>query len=79
MDELEERLAELRQREELDALRPEIDGVEVMDALGLPPGRDVGAALDFLMKIRLEQGLIGKDEALRRVREWWTARRSGGT
>lgn len=79
MDELEERLAELRQREELGALRPEIDGVEVMDALGLPPGRDVGAALDFLMKIRLEEGLIGKDEALRRVREWWTARRSGGT
>ncbi|MGO9911290.1 MAG: CCA tRNA nucleotidyltransferase [Acidimicrobiales bacterium] len=76
MDELEERLAELRQKEELAALRPEIDGDEVMEALGMPPGRDVGAALDFLMKIRLEEGLIGKDEALRRVRGWWAARSS---
>ncbi|MGO9197421.1 MAG: CCA tRNA nucleotidyltransferase [Acidimicrobiales bacterium] len=77
MDELEERLAELRKQEELAALRPEMDGVEVMAALGIPPGRAVGAALDFLMRIRIEEGLIGKDEVLRRVHEWWAARQAG--
>lgn len=71
MDDLEARLAELREKEELAAIRPEIDGDEVMRELGLRPGPAVGRALAFLMSIRLEEGLIGKDEALRRLREWW--------
>jgi poly(A) polymerase len=71
MDELERRLVEIRQQEELDALRPELDGVEVMELLGVPPGRVVGEALAFLMEIRLEDGLIGKDEAKRRLTAWW--------
>jgi poly(A) polymerase len=70
MDELERRLVEIRQQEELDALRPELDGVEVMELLGVPPGRVVGEALAFLMEIRLEDGLIGKDEAKRRLTAW---------
>jgi len=74
MDELERRLAVIRQQEELDALRPELDGVEVMDVLAVPPGRVVGEALAFLMEIRLEEGLIGKDEAKRRLLDWWRAR-----
>jgi poly(A) polymerase len=74
MDELERRLAVIRQQEELDALRPELDGVEVMDLLAVPPGRVVGEALAFLMEIRLEEGLIGKDEAKRRLLDWWRAR-----
>jgi poly(A) polymerase len=74
MDELERRLAELREKEELAAIRPELDGVAVMDELGIPPGREVGEALGFLMKIRLEEGLIGEDEARRRLREWWEDR-----
>ena len=50
MDELEHRLADLRQREELDALRPELDGREVMELLGLSPGPTVGEALGFLLR-----------------------------
>jgi poly(A) polymerase len=78
MDELEERLAALREKEEIAALRPELDGVEVMAELGLPPGRDVGRALDHLMQIRMDDGLIGPDEARRRLREWWAAQSEAG-
>ena len=71
MDELEERIAFLNEREELAALRPEIDGVRVMELLGVPAGPVVGAALEFLMDIRLEEGLIGEEEATTRLRAWW--------
>jgi poly(A) polymerase len=74
MDELERRLAEMRAKEELDALRPELDGVEVMELLGIPPGRLVGEALAFLLEVRLEEGVIGKDEAKRRLGSWWRER-----
>jgi len=71
MDDLEARIAELATKEELKALRPELDGVQVMELLGIPPGRDVGRALAFLMEIRLEEGLIGHDEIVVRLKEWW--------
>jgi poly(A) polymerase len=74
MDELEERIAELQEREELDAIRPDLDGNEVMQHLGLGPGREVGAALDFLLELRLEEGPIDKDEAFRRLDAWWADR-----
>lgn len=74
MDELEERLAALAQQEELGALRPELDGVQVMEHLGLAPGRDVGAALSHLMQIRIDEGLIGHDEIVRRLDGWWAER-----
>jgi poly(A) polymerase len=73
MDELEERIAELRAREELDALRPELDGREVMERLGIGPGPDVGRALAFLLDLRLDEGVLGADEAARRLDEWWAA------
>ena len=73
MDELEARLAELREREALEAIRPELDGSAVMDVLGIPPGPVVGRALAFLLEIRLEEGLVGPDEARRRLVEWWAA------
>ena len=71
MDELEERIAYLNEREELAALRPEIDGVRVMELLGVPAGPVVGAALEFLMDIRLEEGLVGEEAAVARLRAWW--------
>jgi poly(A) polymerase len=71
MDELEERIGELREKEALDALRPELDGNRVMELLGVRPGPVVGKALAFLMEIRLEEGLIGEEEAIARLREWW--------
>ncbi len=82
MDELERRLAELRELEELDSLRPELDGVAVMRQLGIPPGPDVGAALEFLLQIRLDEGLLGEDEIRRRLDAWWAYRqgqRAAGT
>ena len=71
MDELEFRIDELRQQEELDALRPDLDGSQVMDELGLRPGRDVGRALAFLFDLRMDEGPLGEEEARKRLRDWW--------
>jgi poly(A) polymerase len=79
MDELEERIAELQEQEELKAIRPDLDGNAVMARLGLKPGRDVGEALKFLLELRLEEGPLGEDEAGRRLDTWWAARRPAGT
>ena len=57
-------------------IRPELDGKAVMDHLGLEPGRDVGAALDFLLEIRLDEGLIGEEESKARLDRWWAERMS---
>jgi poly(A) polymerase len=74
MDELEQRLAELREREALDSMRPELDGVAVMRHLRIAPGPEVGAALGFLKEIRLDEGLLGEEEILRRLDQWWAKR-----
>ena len=71
MDELEARITELRAKEELDALRPELDGRAVMEVLGVPPGPIVGRALDFLLEIRLDEGMLGSEAATARLLEWW--------
>jgi poly(A) polymerase len=71
MDELEARIADLRQQEELDAIRPDLDGTQVMEELGLGPGRQVGRALAFLLELRLEEGPLGEEEARKRLSEWW--------
>ncbi len=76
MDELEERIAELAASEELAAIRPELDGNAVMEQLGVKPGREVGQALQFLLDIRLDEGLIGQDAARRRLDEWWQERQA---
>jgi poly(A) polymerase len=75
MDELERRLTELNEKEALSSIRPELDGEQVMAELGLQPSREVGAALSFLMEIRLDEGLIG-DAAIRsRLHDWWESTR----
>ena len=71
MDELESRIAELRQQEELDAIRPDLDGNQVMELLGIGPGRAVGRALAFLMELRLDEGPLGEEEAAARLQAWW--------
>jgi poly(A) polymerase len=70
MDELEARIAELRKQEELDAIRPDLDGTQVMDELGLSPGREVGRALAFLLDLRMEEGPLGEEEARKRLAAW---------
>ncbi len=77
MDELERRIAELREKEELDAIRPDLDGNQVMTHLGIPPGRDVGRALEFLLEIRMAEGPIGEEEAYRRLDQWWASATRG--
>jgi poly(A) polymerase len=71
MDELEARISELREQEELDALRPDLDGNQVMELLGIGPGPAVGRALSFLMELRLDEGPLGEEEASARLRAWW--------
>ncbi|MGZ4765061.1 MAG: CCA tRNA nucleotidyltransferase [Ilumatobacteraceae bacterium] len=70
MDELEERIVELSQSEELASIRPELDGNQVMAQLGVGPGPLVGKALAFLLEVRLEEGLIGDAEIRRRLDQW---------
>ena len=71
MDDLEERIIVLTEQEELKAIRPEMDGSEVMQHLGLAPGPAVGKAMKFLLEVRLEDGLIGEEAVRKRLDEWW--------
>jgi poly(A) polymerase len=74
MDELEKRIAELARKEELDQIRPDLDGTQVMAYLGVPPGPIVGEAREVLLEHRLEEGPLGEDEAYRRLGEWARSR-----
>ncbi len=74
MDRLEERIDALARAESLAALRPELDGVQVMEHLGVGPGQVVGEALAHLLEIRIEEGPLGEDEARRRLDRWWADR-----
>ena len=74
MDDLEERIAELRKQEGLDAIRPDLDGTEIMQILGIGPGREVGQAVALLLEARLEEGPLGRDEAARRLLVWWESK-----
>lgn len=79
MDELQLRIGELREREALDAIRPDLDGNEVMQRLSIPPGRAVGDALEYLLELRLDEGPLGKEEAGRRLDHWWNDRQIKGS
>jgi poly(A) polymerase len=74
MDELEARIAELRAQETLDALRPDLDGKQIMQLLGIGPSRVIGEALDMLLTARLDEGPLGEEEATKRLFEWWAQR-----
>jgi poly(A) polymerase len=74
-DHLEERIDHLRKQEELDAIRPDLDGNQIMEILGIPPGRDVGAAYKHLLELRMEHGPLGEDRARAELLSWWHDRR----
>ncbi|HVB90819.1 MAG TPA: CCA tRNA nucleotidyltransferase [Acidimicrobiales bacterium] len=76
MDELEARIAELGQQEELERLRPDLTGHQVMEILGVGPGPAIGRALGFLMELRLDEGPLGEEEAASRLRAWWAGQQS---
>lgn len=69
-DDLERRIKELAEQEELDALRPDLNGEEIMEILGLKPGPQVGRAYKYLMELRLDEGALGAEEATRRLKVW---------
>lgn len=73
-DDLEQRIAELKEQEQLEAVRPELDGNRIQQVLGIGPGPEIGQAYKWLLELRLDEGPIGQDEAERRLREWWAAR-----
>ena len=73
-DELEARIERLAAAEELAAIRPDLDGGEVMQLLKLKPSRQVGEALDFLLELRLEHGPLGKERATDELLKWWQGR-----
>ena len=73
-DDLEQRIAVLREQEELEAMRPDLDGEQIMEILRLKPSKEVGLAYNFLLEIRLDEGSIGYEEARKRLLEWWANR-----
>ncbi|MGH3441428.1 MAG: CCA tRNA nucleotidyltransferase [Nitriliruptorales bacterium] len=74
MDELEERITELREQEELEAMRPAIDGNQIMAHLGIDPGPLVGEAWNHLLELRIEHGPMSEEDALAALDEWWRER-----
>lgn len=73
-DKLEERISVLAAQEELNAIRPDLDGNEIMKLLNLKPGPDVGAAYKHMLEVRLEQGPLDKDAAIAELNRWWQSR-----
>jgi poly(A) polymerase len=76
-DDLELRIARLSEQENLEQLRPPLDGNQVMEHLGVGPGPVVGEALDYLMEQRLDRGPISEEEAYQLLDEWWRERNEG--
>jgi poly(A) polymerase len=77
-DELEQRIAILKEQEELDSIRPDLDGNEIMQLLGLPPGPLVGLAYKYLLALRMEHGPLGPDRAAAELRNWFAAQTQPG-
>lgn len=75
-DDLEERIDRLAEQEELDRVRPELDGNQIGEILGIPPGPELGEAYRFLLELRLDEGVLGPEVAAERLRRWWAGRSS---
>ncbi len=70
-DDLERRIEMLRSEEEMEAIRPELNGNEIAEILGIKPGPVLGKAYKHLLWVRMEHGEVGRDEATARLRRWW--------
>ena len=70
-DELEDRIAVLMQQEELNKIRPDLTGEQIMQILNLKPSPAVGKAYDFLLELRLENGPMGEEKAKQELLNWW--------
>ena len=74
-DQLEERIAEIQEKEDLARVRPDLDGNEIMQILDLKPGPEVGQAWKYLKDLRLEHGPLEREEAIAKLREWWDSKK----
>jgi poly(A) polymerase len=70
-DELEERIAVLMEQEELNKIRPDLTGEQIMEILKIKPSPMVGKAYDFLLELRLEHGPLGEEKAKELLLNWW--------
>ena len=75
-DDLEERIEQLSAQEQLDSIRPDLDGTQIMAILGLAPGREVGEAYRHLLELRLEHGPMSEKDATAALVAWWEQRSS---
>jgi poly(A) polymerase len=73
-DDLEQRVTRLRAQEEVDAIRPDLDGHAIMTALGIGQGREVGEAYRYLLGLRMERGPLGEQAAREELLRWWSQR-----
>ena len=73
-DDLEQRIATLREQEQIDAMRPDLSGEDIMRILDLKPSPIIGEAYRFLLELRLDEGALGPEEAEKRLLAWWSAR-----
>lgn len=69
-DQLESRIEQLAQEEELAAIRPDLNGNEIIEILGIKPGPIVGKAYDYLLELRMEHGPLGRERAIEELLKW---------
>jgi poly(A) polymerase len=67
---LESRIEQLAQEEELAAIRPDLNGNEIIEILGIKPGPIVGKAYDYLLELRMEHGPLGRERAIEELLKW---------
>ena len=77
-DDLEERIARLAEEEELASVRPDLDGNQIMEILGLPPGREIGEAYRYLLELRMDHGPMSEEDATAALKAWWEERQAQG-
>lgn len=75
-DQLEARITALAEQEDLQRVRPDLDGNEIMALLDIPAGPLVGRAWNFLKELRLERGPLSRDEATAELLAWWQTQRN---
>jgi len=75
-DDLEERIVILSEQEELQAIRPDLDGTQIMEILNIPAGPLVGKAYNYLLNCRLDEGPLPYEDAVARLHTWWANQQS---
>ncbi|CAB4729454.1 unannotated protein [freshwater metagenome] len=75
-DSLEERILKLMEEEELEKIRPDLDGLEIMEILGISPSPVVGRAYQYLLELRMDRGPLGPDVAKAELLTWWSQNQS---